>query len=376
MGAKITKINENTYIIDNTNVKCGISPPDIVRTMRGSYYLLGAELGRFNHAYVAPQGGCNFGDRPIDRHIKGFEALGGKFELNKKNGFYKIDAPNGLTGAEIYMDDISVGATMNVMLAAVKAEGTTIIYNSAKEPHVVDLANFLNSCGASITGAGRDTIKIKGVKKLHGSNYAILPDMIEAGTYMVAAAATKGILRINNVVPKHLEAITAKLEEMGVRVEELDNAVIVSRTGNLNKINIKTLPYPGVPTDMNAQFCVLLCLAKGTSHLTEGVFDDKFRSCEELRKMSANIKVDGRNAVVEGVDELTPAIVKAVDLRAGAAMIIAGLVADGITEIEDIYHIERGYEDIVKKLHNVGANITKMHYEEENESIREKHDKL
>jgi UDP-N-acetylglucosamine 1-carboxyvinyltransferase len=361
MGASVRRLNKTTYEIDNTRTKGGKSPSDLVRKMRGSYYLLGAELGRFRHAYVDQQGGCDFGERPIDRHIKGFEALGASFEIDPHTGYYRSDAPNGLRGATIYMDDISVGATMNIMLAAVKSEGTTVIENAAKEPHVVDLANFLNLCGANISGAGMDTIKIKGVKKLHGCTYTILPDMIEAGTYMAAAAATGGRLKIHNVIPKHLESISAKLVEMGVNIEELDDAVIVSRKGELNKVNIKTLPYPGVPTDMNAQLCVLLCLVDGgTSYLTEGVFDDKFRYCEQLRRMGASIKVDGRLAVVEGKGFITPAKVKAVDLRAGAAMIIAGLAAKGRTEIEDIYHIERGYEDMVNKLKAVGANIKKV----------------
>lgn len=361
MGAIVRRINKTTYEIDNTRTKGGISPDELVRKIRFSYYLLGAELGRFNRAYVDQQGGCDFGGRPIDRHIKGFEALGGKFEIDKKTGHYRIEALNGLRGATIYMDDISVGATMNIMLAAVKAEGTTAIENAAKEPHVVDLANFLNMCGANITGAGTDVIKIKGVKSLHGCTYTILPDMIEAGTYMTAVAATGGRLRINNVVPKHLEAITVKLREMGVMVEEFDESIVVTRDSGINKVNIKTLPYPGVPTDMGPQMCVLLCLADdGTSLLTEGVFDNKFRYCEQLRRMGADIRVEGRLAVVEAKGFLTPAKIKAVDLRAGAAMVIAGLAAKGSTEIEDIYHIERGYEDMVNKLKKVGADIRKI----------------
>ena len=361
MGAVVRRLNKTTYEIDNTRIKGGTSPSELVRQMRFSYYLLGTELGRFNKAYVDQQGGCDFGERPIDRHIKGFEALGAKFEIDKQTGYYRAEAPNGLVGKTVYMDDISVGATMNIMLAAVKAEGTTAIENAAKEPHVVDLANFLNMCGANISGAGTDVIKIKGVKKLRGCTYTILPDMIEAGTYMAAVAATGGRLRINNVVPKHLEAITIKLREMGVTIEEFDESVIVTRYGDLNKVNIKTLPYPGVPTDMNAQMCVLLCLASGgTSLLTEGVFDNKFRYCEQLRRMGAEIRVDGRLAVIEGKGFLTPAKIKAVDLRAGAAMVVAGLAATGVTEIEDIYHIERGYEDIVNKLKKVGANIKKI----------------
>jgi UDP-N-acetylglucosamine 1-carboxyvinyltransferase len=328
--------------------------------MRFSYYLLGAELGRFHKAYVDQQGGCDFGERPIDRHIKGFEALGGKFEIDKKTGYYRVEAPDGLKGRTIYMDESSVGATINIILAAVKAEGTTVIENAAKEPHVVDLANFLSKCGANISGAGTNVIKIKGVKSLHGCTYTILPDMIEAGTYMAIAAATGGSLRVNNVVPKHLEAITIKLREMGVDVEELDESVIVTRTGDINKVNIKTLPYPGVPTDMGPQMCVLLCLANGTSMLSEGVFDNKFRYCEQLRRMGGEITVNGRLAVVEGKGFLTPSKIKAVDLRAGAAMVVAALATSGTTEIEDIFHIERGYEDIVNKLKKVGADIKKI----------------
>jgi len=361
MGASVRKLNKTTYEIDNTRTKGGISPSELVRKIRSSSYLLGAELGRFRRAYVDQPGGCNFGERPIDQHVKGFEALGGKFEISPDTGYYKIDAPNGLKGANVFMDLVSVGATINTILAAVKAEGMTVIENPAKEPHVVDLANFLNTCGASVSGAGTDVIKIKGVSKLHGCTYAILPDMIEAGTYMAIAAATGGCIRVENVIPKHLESVTAKLVEMGVEVEELDDAVIVSGNGNINKVNIKTQVYPGVPTDMNAQMCVLMCLAKGgTSYLTEGVFENKFRYCEELRRMGAVIKVDGKVAAVEGRGFLNPAVVKAVDLRAGAAMIVAGLAAKGKTEIEDIYHIERGYEDIVKKLRGVGADIKKV----------------
>ena len=362
MGASVRRKGKTTYEIDNSRTVGGLSPSELVRKIRFSYYLLGAELGRFNKAYVDQQGGCDFGERPIDRHIKGFESLGASFEIDKQTGYYRAEAPNGLTGKAIYMDDISVGATMNVMLAAVKAKGMTSIENAAKEPHVVDLANFLNMCGANISGAGTDVIKIRGVKGLHGCTYTILPDMIEAGTYMAAVAATGGSLRINNVVPKHLEAITVKLREMGVTVDEFDESVVVTRKGGINKVNIKTLPYPGVPTDMNPQMCVLLCLAGGgTSMLTEGVFDNKFRYCEQLRRMGAEIRVEGRLAVVEGKGFLTPAKIKAVDLRAGAAMIIAALAAGGgTTEIEDIYHIERGYEDMVNKLKNVGADIKKI----------------
>ena len=361
MGAVVRRLKRGVYEVDNTRTAGGRSPSDLVRKMRASYYLLGAELGRYNRAYVDQQGGCDFGERPIDRHIKGFEALGGIFEIDKKTGFYRITAPRGLNGATIYMDDISVGATINIILAAVKADGTTIIENSAKEPHVVDLANFLNKCGANISGAGTNVIKIKGVKSLRGCTYTILPDMIEAGTYMAMAAATSGRLRVNNVIPKHLEAITGKMREMGITVDELDESVIVTRTGEIKNANIITLPYPGVPTDMNAQMGVLLCLAEGgVSYITEGVFDNKFRYCDQLRRMGASIKVDGRMAAIEGTGSLHPAKIKAVDLRAGVAMVIAGLAAHGKTEIEDIYHIDRGYDDIINKLRGVGADIKKI----------------
>jgi UDP-N-acetylglucosamine 1-carboxyvinyltransferase len=361
MGASIKQINKTTYSVDNTRSVGGTSPSELVRKMRGSYYLLGAELGRFHKANVDQPGGCWFGERPIDQHIKGFEALGGKFEINKHTGFYNIEAPDGLKGTQIFMDLVSVGATINTILAAVKADGTTVIENAAKEPHVVDLAIFLNKCGANISGMGTNVIKIKGVKKLHGCTYTILPDMIEAGTYMTIAAATGGSLRIKNAIPKHLESITAKLIEMGVDIKENDDSVIVSRSGDLNKVNIKTQVYPGLPTDMNAQMCVLMCLVNGgTSYITEGVHENKYRYCEELRRMGAVIKVEGRVATVEGKGFLTPAAVKAVDLRAGVAMVIAGLAAEGKTEIEDIHLIDRGYEDIVNKLRNVGADIKKV----------------
>jgi len=361
MGANIKRKNKTTYEIDNTRTKGGISPPELVRKLRGSYYLLGAELGRFHRANVGQPGGDYLGERPIDQHIKGFEALGGIFEINKTTGFYNIEAPNGLKGAHIFMDLVSVGATMNTILAAVKAEGTTIIENAAREPHVVDLSIFLNKCGAKISGMGTNIIKIQGVKELSGCTYTILPDMIEAGTYMAIAAATGGRLRIKNAIPKHLESITAKLMEMGVEVEEFDDSVIVSRSGDMHKVNIKTQVYPGLPTDMNAQMCVLLCLAKGgTSYITEGVCDNRFRYCEELKRMGAVIKITGKIAAVESKGVLNPAVVKAVDIRGGIAMVIAGLAAKGITEIEEIEHIERGYEDIVSKLRKVGADIKKI----------------
>lgn len=358
-GAVIRRLSSTVVEIDCRRVQCGSSPYELVRKMRASYYLIGAELGRFHRAFVGCPGGCDFGIRPIDQHIKGFEALGARVSV--EGGYVEAVADSGVIGNQVYFDSVSVGATMNVMIAAVLAKGTTMIENAAREPHIVDLANFLNTCGADIMGAGTDVIRIKGVQSLHGCTYAIIPDMIEAGTYMIAAAATKGRLKINNVIPKHLESISAKLEEMGVYVEELDDSIIVSgESGKFNKVNIKTLPYPGFPTDMNPQMCIMLCLAEGTSYLTEGVWDSRFRYVEELKRMGATIKVDGKTAVIEGGAPLSGAPVRAVDLRAGAAMIIAGLTAKGRTVIDDIYHIKRGYDGIVEKLREVGADITEV----------------
>ncbi len=362
MGMTIRRINRNAVEIDSTHVVEGSSPYELVRKMRASYYILGSELGRFGRAYAAYPGGCDFGVRPIDQHIKGFEALGAT--VNVEGGYIEAVTRNGTIGNNIYFDVNTVGATINIILAASRAKGTTIIENAAREPHVVDVANFLNTCGAKITGAGTDTIKIKGVEKLHGCTYAIIPDMIEAGTFMIAAAATKGMLRINNVIPKHLESISAKLEEMGVNIEEDDDYVIVSRKGDLNRVNVKTLPYPGFPTDLQPQMCALLCLANGISLLNESVWDNRFRYVQELKRMSANIKVDGRTAIIEGGVPLSGALVRAMDLRAGAALIIAGLSIDSKTEIEDINHIERGYDNIVGKLHSVGADIKKVYVPE------------
>ncbi len=356
MGAKIRMINKSTYEIDTRRIVQGSSPYDIVRKMRASYYVLGAELGRFKKAHAAYPGGCDFGVRPIDQHIKGFTSLGANVDV--ESAYIDVDTnENGLVGSNIYMDCVTVGATINIMLAACRAKGVTVIENAAHEPHVVDLANFLNASGANITGAGTDVIKIKGVEKLHGVTYAIIPDMIEAGTFMIAAAATRGNVLIKNVIPKHLESISAKLKEMGVTVEEYDDAVRISLTGPLTKANVKTLPYPGFPTDMNPQMCVLMCLAKGVSILSEGVWDSRFRYVEELRLMGANIKVDEKLAIIDGDTTFSAAPVKAVDLRAGAAMIIAGLCAKGKTEIEEVNHILRGYEDIAGKLRGVGADI-------------------
>ncbi len=358
MGADVRELNGGAFEIDCTNAKGGISPLELVSKMRASYYLLGAELGRYGRAKVGRPGGCDFGSRPIDQHIKGFEALGGTVTVG--NQYIEIEAEDGLRGNELFFDVITVGGTINMMLAAATVEGTTVIENAAKEPHIVDVANFLNTCGAVISGAGTDTIKIKGVKKLHGCTYAIVPDMIEAGTYMIAAAATRGCLRIENVIPKHLESITAKLVEMGVSVDEFDDAIVVSAPDPLRHINLKTQPYPGYPTDMQPQICALLAISEGVSHLIEGVIENRFRYVEELRRLGAAIEVNGKTAAITGVEKLHGARVRAVDLRAGAAMVIAGLSADGVTEIEDIHHIERGYHDIVGKLKKVGADIEKV----------------
>lgn len=357
MGAGVRSINSNTLEIDPRTVHTHVAPYELVRQMRASSYLLGALLGRYHHAVVGMPGGCNFGVRPIDQHLKGFMALGATYSLD--GGMVDVVADE-LVGSHIYLDLVTVGATINIILAAVKAQGLTVIENAAREPHVVDLANFLNSMGADIRGAGTDVIKIHGVQHLRGTTYSIIPDQIEAGTYMVAAAATSGDVLIKNVIPKHLESITAKLEEMGVNVEEFDDSIRVSRSGTLNKCNVKTMPHPGFPTDMQPQIAVLLSIAKGTSLITEGVWDNRFRYVEELRRMGAQISVDGRLAVVEGVDHLVAAPVKAVDLRAGAAMVIAALCAQGTTQIEDIQYIERGYDAIVEKLCSLGADIRRI----------------
>lgn len=360
MGAQIRRRSPTTVEINTKTVVGGTAPYDLVRKMRASYYIIGAELGRFRRASAGFPGGCDFGVRPIDLHIKGFEALGAAVTVD--NGRIEADASEGgLHGDSIYFDINSVGATINIIIAAVRAKGTTIIENAAREPHVVDLANFLNACGAKISGAGTDVIKIRGVDRLYGCTYAIIPDMIEAATFMIAAAATGGHLRINNVIPKHLESISAKMEEMGVKIEELDDAVVVDSTGAaLNRATVRTQPYPGFPTDAQPQMAVLLCLARGVSTLYENVWDNRFKYVEELQRMGAKIKVDGNTAIFEGVPSLCGAPVRAVDLRAGAAMIVAGLCAVGHTEIEEIHHIERGYDDIVGKLRSVGADIQKV----------------
>lgn len=358
MGAVIRTVNKTTIEIDPRPIRTHVASAELARHIRGSYYLLGALLGRCSHAIVAMPGGCDFGVRPIDQHLKGFAALGCTYNI--ENGMVDVHADR-LKGNSIYMDNVSVGATINIMLAAVKAEGLTIIENAAKEPHIVDLANFLNSMGADVRGAGTDMIKIFGVPYLHATEYCVIPDQIEAGTYMVAAAATKGDLLIKNVIPKHLESISAKLIEMGVKVEEFDDAVRVTCDGPLNRCNVKTMPHPGFPTDMQPQIAVLLSIAKGTSIINESIWDNRYRYVEELRRMGAQFSVDGKIAVIEGVDHLNAAPIKATDLRAGAAMVIAGLCARGVTEVEEIQHIERGYEDMDLKLSAVGADIKRVH---------------
>ena len=357
IGASVHRIDRHTVRINGKGITNFDIEYEYIKKIRASYYLLGALLGKYKKAVVALPGGCNIGSRPIDQHLKGFRALGAEVEI--EHGKIIAEAEK-LVGKHIYFDVVSVGATINVMMAAAMADGLTIMENVAKEPHVVDVANFLNSMGANIKGAGTDVIRIKGVEKLHRTEYSIIPDQIEAGTFMFAAAATGGDVTVKNVIPKHLEATTAKLEEIGCEVEEFDDAVRVRAPKRLHRTHVKTLPYPGYPTDMQPQIAVLLCLAEGTSLLTEGVWDNRFRYVDELRRLGAQISVDGRVAIIEGIDHFSGAPVKATDLRAGAAMIIAGLAAVGTTEIEDIRHIERGYENIEGKFRALGADIKKI----------------
>ena len=363
LGCGVRVLNKDTVEIDATTLNTSSAVSDLNRKMRASYYLIGAFLGRFGKAEVAMPGGCNFGGvRPIDQHMKGFEALGAKMEI--RNGIVCADGSQGLRGANIYLDVASVGATVNIMLAACLSEGQTIIENAAKEPHIVDLANFLNSMGADIMGAGTDVIKIRGVSALTGGFYSNIPDPIEAGTYIAAVAAAGGSVLVKNVIPKHMDCITAKLEEMGCEISEEDDNIRVTRSGPTHKIQVKTMYYPGFPTDMQPQLAAALCLAEGTSVVTEGVWENRFRYSDELRRMGAHIQVDGKVAVIEGVEKLTGAPVRASDLRAGAALVIAGLAAEGTTEIEEIGYIERGYEDIVEKLRKLGADISRVSFED------------
>ena len=361
LGAEVKLLSKGTLQIDPRKVKSGVASYELMRNMRASCYLLGALLGRFGESIVYLPGGCDFGTRPIDQHLKGFEVMGAKCSLD--GGMIKVKSEK-LVGSNVYLDVVSVGATVNIMLAAVKAEGLTVIENAAKEPHIVDLANFLNCMGADVVGAGTDVIKIKGVKKLSGITYSIIPDQIEAGTYLVAAAATRGEITIENVIPKHLESITAKLKEIGAELTEGTDFVHIKCDKELKKCNVKTMPHPGFPTDMQPQITALLSIVPGTSVVNEAVWDNRFRYIEELRRMGANISVDGRTAVIEGVKELDGAPVKATDLRAGAALVIAGLAAKGTTVIDEIRHIERGYEEIIEKFQALGANIKKVSEQE------------
>ena len=360
MGARIRIPERHVVEIDCTEVQCTQPDGSLVRKMRASYYLMGALLGRYGRAHVDLPGGCNFASRPIDQHIKGFEALGA--DVDETEDYVALKpGENGLMGARVSLDIASVGATVNIMLASTLLPGQTVIENAAKEPHIVDLANFLNTMGARITGAGTDTVKIRGVNALHGGTYTIIPDQIEAGTYMAAVTAVGGNVLVAGVIPKHLECITSKLQEMGARVIPYDDAVRVISTGRLKRTTVKTQPYPGFPTDMQAQICVCMSLAQGVSRLTESVYETRFFGyCTELESMGANIKISAKTAVVQGVDTLTGATVFAHDLRAGAALVIAGLSAQGTTVVEDIHYVERGYEDLIGKLTALGADIRRL----------------
>jgi UDP-N-acetylglucosamine 1-carboxyvinyltransferase len=362
LGARISKNSEGHLMIDPQGIKSHLAHRDEVKKMRASYYLLGALLAKFGKAEVVFPGGCDIGVRPIDQHIKGFEALGAKVSI--EHGIIKAYTDNGLKGANIYLDVVSVGATINIMLAATKAQGVTIIENAAKEPHVVDVANFLNSMGANIKGAGTDVIKITGVEYLKGHDYSVIPDQIEAGTYMIAAAATKGDVTLRNVIPKHLESTTAKLLEMGVNIEEGEDTIRVFTDRRTKGINLKTLPYPGFPTDLQQPMSTLMAISEGRSIINESIWEARFKHVDELKRMGANIKVEGKIAVIEGIERLSGTDVVATDLRGGAAMVIAGLVADGVTTISNIRHIDRGYEKIVEKLRGIGANIRRVKVEE------------
>lgn len=355
MGATVEYIDETTVNIDTKDLRGGTSPCELVGKMRASTYLLGAELGRFGRSKIGLPGGCNFGDRPIDQHVKGFNALGAEVDISD-NEIIAFTS-SGIHSGTVYFDITSVGATINVMMAAVLAEGLTVIENAACEPHIVDLANFFNTCGANITGAGTNVIKIRGVESLHGCTYEIIPDMIEAGTFMTAVAATGGRININNIIPKHLESISAKLRDMGVLVEEFDESLTVSAFDPLKPTQVQTKPYPGFPTDMHPQFTALMCMVEGESGMRENVFENRFRYVDELKKMGADIEIDGRLAKVNGRAYLHGATVKTTDLRAGAALIVAGLAAHGTTIVTDIVYIKRGYQDIVSKFKNLGADI-------------------
>ena len=362
LGATVTRIDRHTVAINGAAIG-GVSVDyEYMKKIRASYYLLGALLGKYKKAEVPLPGGCNIGSRPIDLHLKGFRALNAYAKVESGSIVARADE---LTGGHIFLDNVSVGATINIMLAASMANGRTVIENAAKEPHVVDVANFLNSMGATIRGAGTDVIRITGVEKLHSTTYSIVPDMIEAGTYMTAAAATKGDVLIKNVIPKHLEAVTAKLKESGCEVEEFDDAIRVISSKPLQRTHIKTLPYPGFPTDMQPQMAVILALANGTSIVTESIFENRFKYADELARMGATVKVEGNTAIIDGVVGFTGARISAPDLRAGAALVIAGLAAEGISTVDDIIYIQRGYEDFHGKLQSLGAEIEKVFSEKE-----------
>ena len=360
MGAKVEYVDSSTVEIDCAEVPYCEPDAELVRKIRASYYLMGAQMSRYGKAHVALPGGCSFAARPIDQHIKGFMALGA--DVTETEEYVDIQpGEDGLRGQRISLDVVSVGATINIMLAATLLPGQTVIENAAKEPHIVDLANFLNTMGARITGAGTDTVKIRGVKQLHGGTYTIIPDQIEAGTYMAAAVATGGNVLVQNVIPKHMECITTRLRELGAKVTEYDDAIRVQRTGPMKRITVKTMPYPGFPTDMQAQICVCMALANGTSKLTESVYETRFFGyCSELAKMGANININGKTASVTGIPRLNGATVAAKDLRAGAALIIAGLTAEGTTYVDNIHYVERGYEKLIEKMTALGAKIRRL----------------
>lgn len=367
IGVVVNRIDRHSVKINASQIHSLVIEDDFIKKIRASYYLLGALLGKYKKAEVTLPGGCNIGSRPIDQHIKGFRALGADVRI--EHGLINAHAEQ-LKGNHIYLDVVSVGATINVMMAAIMAEGQTTLENAAKEPHVVDLANFLNSMGANIKGAGTDVIRIKGVNKLHGTEYTIIPDQIEAGTFMFAAAVTRGDVTVKNVIPKHLESISAKLLEIGCEVKESDDAVRVVATKTLKHTHVKTLPYPGFPTDMQPQIAVTLGLSEGTSMVTESIFENRFKYVDELTRMGANVKVEGNTAFIEGVSKYTGASITAPDLRAGAALVIAGLAAEGVTVVDEIKYIERGYEDFHLKLQNLGAQIEKVESERELKKFR------
>ena len=367
IGAQVERIDKSTVKINGSTIGNLSVDYEFIKKIRASYYLLGALLGKYKHAEVPLPGGCNIGSRPIDQHLKGFRALGADVDIC--HGAIVAKAEN-LHGSHIFLDVVSVGATINIMMAASMATGRTIIENAAREPHVVDVANFLNSMGANIKGAGTDVIRIRGVETRHRTEYSIIPDQIEAGTFMFAAAATRGDVTVRNVIPKHLEATTAKLEEIGCEVEEFDDAVRVRAPHVLHRTHVKTLPYPGYPTDMQPQIAVTLALAEGTSIVTESIFENRFKYADELSRMGANIKVEGNSAIIDGVRKLTGARVSAPDLRAGAALVIAGLAAEGVTVVDDIVYIQRGYENFEEKLRSLGAEIERVSSEKEIQKFR------